>query len=497
MHDFLFQIDKTGLSSLQSQIRRALVAAILNGQLPHGKRVPSSRELARTLKVSRNTVMLAYQGLLDDGYLEARERSGYFVSSSLMESRTGTAIAPDEADTHSRLPADGPDWNRRLRVHPSAQRNINKPERWHNYPYPFIYGQIDHTLFPIAGWRECSRQALGKQWLNSWTDDMQDRDDPMLIDQIRSRVLPRRGVMVAEDEILVTLGAQNALYLLAGLLVSPQTTVGLEEPGYPDARNIFSLKTDRIVPLGLDEEGVMPGPALGKCDLAFLTPSHHFPTTVTMSLARRRALLAQAVKEDIVLIEDDYEFETNYSASPTPALKSFDRQSRVIYVGSLSKTLFPGLRLGFLVAPREIITEARALRRLMARHPPCNNQRTTALFLSLGHYDALLNRLHRVYRLRWEALNTALSAHMPEVTCVGGFGGSSVWVTGPDWLDAARLAADAMEAGIIIEPGQIYFARQPAPSNCFRMGFSSIDAERIPEGIEKLAAIMARQRPVV
>ncbi len=495
MHDFLFQIDKTDSSSLQSQIRRAMVAAILNGQLPAGKRLPSSRELARTLKVSRNTVMLAYQGLLDDGYLEARERSGYFVSSSLLENRAGTAIARQAAAAGPLPVVDGPDWDARLRVHPSMQKNTHKPERWHNYPYPFIYGQIDHTLFPIAEWRECSRQALGKQWLSSWTDDMQDRDDPMLIDQIRSRVLPRRGIMVAEDEILVTLGAQNALYLLASLLVSPQTTVGLEEPGYRDARNIFSLKTDRIVPLGLDEEGMIPGRALAGCDLAFLTPSHQFPTTVTMSLERRRAVLEQAVKDDIILIEDDYEFETNYSSSPTPALKSLDRQSRVIYVGSLSKTLFPGLRLGFLVAPRDIITEARALRRLMVRHPPCNNQRTTALFMSLGHYDALVNRLHRAYRLRWEALNAALAARMPEVTCAGGFGGSSVWVTGPGWLDAGKLVADAGRAGIIIEPGQIYFARQPAPSNCFRMGFSSIDAERIPEGITKLAAIMARQRP--
>ena len=180
------------------------------------------------------------------------------------------------------------------------------------------------------------------------------------------------------------MGAQHGLFLLATLLMDGGTTVGLENPGYVDARNIFASREARLKALAVDHGGLVVGRRLHGCDYLYVTPSHQSPTTVTMPLERRLALLEQAAKRNIVIIEDDYEFETNYVNEPCPALKSLDDNSRVIYVGSLSKTLFPGLRLGFMVGPKELIVQARALRRLMVRHAPNNNQRTAALFLSLG-----------------------------------------------------------------------------------------------------------------
>ncbi len=484
MRESLFQLPPAGKMSLQSQIREVLVSAILGGQLPVEDRIPSSRHMARQLGVSRNTVVLAYQGLIDDGYIIARERSGYYVNEGILNGRAECAavIAPSEFSP--------PDWKARFRVQPGKQENIHKPANWQDYPYPFIYGQVDHKLFPIAEWRECNRQALGKQWIEAWTSDFRDRDDPMLVEQIRTRILPRRGIMAKDDEILVTLGAQNALYLLASLLVTRETVVGIEEPGYPDVRNIFQLRTSRVMPVPVDHQGLIVDDRLALTDVVFTTPSHQFPTTVTMPRERRKQLLDAARAHDFVVVEDDYEFETNYIGEPCPALKSLDGEGRVVYVGSLSKTLFPGLRMGFLVGPKELVSELRALRRLMVRHAPNNNQRAAALFLSLGYHDALISRLERAYKMRWEEMQNALAAHLPNSSRMPTFGGSSYWVTGPEGLDSDALSLEALEAGIIIEPGRIYFAGEQMPSRYFRLGFSSIDSKQIAPGIKLLAELI-------
>ena len=484
MRDALFHITRVDNLSLQSQIRETLVTAILGGQIPSQKPVPSTRSMAKRLGVSRNTVVLAYQALVDDGFLVSRERSGFYVNEDVLQ---GMASPPQVPETPERRSID---WASRFRIRPSAQENIVKPLDWQSYPYPFIYGQVDRELFPIAEWRDCSRRALGTKWLGEWANDSYAADDPMLVEQIRTRILPRRGILVEEDQILITLGAQNALYLVVGLLVTPQSRIAIEEPGYVDLRNVLRLRSNRIVPIPVDTDGLPIDGRLTDCDLVFVTPSHQFPTTATMPLERRLALLDMAARHDLLIIEDDYEFETNYVSEPCPALKSLDRSDRVIYVGSLSKSLFPGLRLGFLVAAPELIREARAQRRLMLRHPPNNNQRTAALFLALGHHDTLIHRLHRHYSARWTAMGEALERHLPRSSRAPTFGGTSYWVRGPDWLDAEELAKAALEEGIVIEPGPIAFANLNPPRNFFRLGFSSIALQRIEPGIRLLAKVI-------
>jgi GntR family transcriptional regulator/MocR family aminotransferase len=488
MRESLFHLERKAGVSIQASIREMLVSVILAEQLPPERPLPSCRELARRLGVSRNTVVLAYQGLVDDGFIEARQRSGYFVSREILENPPDRRTVPDAPA------AAGPDWDGMLRVHPGRQPNIEKPADWQSFPYPFVYGQIDPGLFPIGAWRECTRQALGLKEIGQWTADSLHLDDAELVQQIRTRVLPRRGIWVSPDEILITLGAQNALYLLASLFVTPETAVAMEEPGYPDVRNIFALKTRRIRPIPIDAGGLPVDGRLDGCDFVYVTPSHQFPTTVTMPAERRAALLERATQSGFVIVEDDYESETNYIGKPTPALKSMDRDGRVVYVGSLSKTLFPGLRLGYLVGAKPLIAEARALRRLMMRHAPNNNQRTTALFLSLGHHDALVRRLHRVYRARWRAMDEALARHLPDSARAPGFGGTSVWVCGPEDLDAEALARAALDEGIVIEPGHVHFMTRPRPRRFFRLGFSAIPEERIEPGIRLLAQLVQRRK---
>ncbi len=487
MRDLLFHLQPTAPTSLQAQIREKIVTAIVGGQLPAGDRMPSSRALARDLNVSRNTVTLAYQSLVDDGFLAGLERSGYYVNRAMVDlpaTSTRNGLAHARPDTASARPID---WAARLTKRPAAQANLEKPADWAKYPYPFVYGQVDLGLFPMAEWRDCARQALGRRWLDDWTMDHHAADDPMLVEQIRTRLLPRRGVMASDQEILITVGAQHALYLLTALLIGPETRVGIENPGYPDVRNSVALATRSITPLPVDEAGLIVDDRLNALDVVYTTPSHQAPTTVTMSEARRMALLDRASTHDIAIIEDDYEFETNYVCAPLPALKSLDRDGRVLYVGSLSKTIFPGLRLGYLVGPPALIQEARALRRLMLRHPPTNAQRTAALFLQLGHHDAMILRLRRVYAERWKVIGEATERHLPMFQRMPSHGGSSVWLRGPDGFDCDALAKAALKVGVVIEAGSTFFADRSAKKSCFRLGFSSIEAEKIEPGIKVLA----------
>ncbi|MFD1559699.1 PLP-dependent aminotransferase family protein [Paraburkholderia silviterrae] len=488
-------------ATLQHQIRQMLVAAILDGQLPPDSALPSSRELADQLGVARNTVVLAYQMLVEEGYLLSRERSGHFVNPEMLQGLHGLTARQPEPDTDlaqgGETPAR-PVWQTRIVRPPSAQRNIVKPANWQNYAYPFIYGQFDQSLFPTNDWRECCMKALSIMEIRNWAPDLIERDDESLIQQIRTRVLPRRGVFAMPEEIIITNGCQQALYLVADLLCGKRTTVGFENPGYPDARNIFVNRNAHLLELPVDGEGIDPqrqSDSLARCDYVYVTPSHQCPTTATMPIGRRRALLELAQRHDFVIIEDDYESENTFSGTPHPALKSLDTADRVIYVGSLSKTFAPGLRLGYVVGPQELIRELRALRRLMVRHPVAYIQRAFATFLALGHHDALLRRLAHAYKERAQALMAALDAHLPEVRYVPVAGGASCWVEGPPWLDAARLADDAREAGILIEPGGVFFADEAEHSPWFRMGFSAIKLEKIEPGVRALAQVVRQQQP--
>ena len=480
----IISLDPGAEVSLQSQIRQSVVEAILSRAILPGDKLPSSRALAEQLGVSRNTVVLAYQALIDTGYIEPRERSGYVVSSEAPVGRLSVA-PPDTAGGEA---GGGIDWHDKLVSSCRDIRPVRKPLNWREYPYPFVYGQVDDELFSHADWRDCARQALGMRNFGRMVGDFGLSDDPMLVNYICSRSLPRRGITARPEQILVTLGAQNALYLVAQLLVSPERRVVIEDPAYPDLRDILQQRTNRITGLPVDSGGlVLDEAVLAETDAVFITPSHQCPTTHTMPAERRRALLELAGKHDFLVVEDDYEFEMNFLESATPALKSQDREGRVIYVGSLSKSVFPGLRLGYLVAPEPLIDEARALRHLILRHPPGHAQRTLAYFMALGHYDAQIRRLRRHLAGRRMALQQALDRHQLFAQTASHFGGTSFWVQGPDWLDARRLAERAAEAGVLIEPGDVFFRQDDPRLNYFRLAYSSIPEARIEEGIARLA----------
>lgn len=475
---------QTDAPTLQGRLAAALVRAILEGRASPGTRLPSSRKLAEALGISRMTVTLVYQELVGQGYLETLPRSGIAVAATVPHRKLKIAEVKSGV---ARL-----DWSRWLSDELAPRRVIRKPSDWRSYRYPFIYGQPDARLFDHHAWRDCARRALGTRDFADLSADRYGADDPLLIDYICSNTLPRRGIHARPDEVLVTLGAQNALYLVVELLCRVDRLAVTEEPGYPDIAETLRRSRSPTTFLPVDNLGLNPELLPENTKLVMITPSHHIPTGSTMPLARRQDLLSRAKAQDFVIVEDDYDFEMSYQGPSAPALKSLDGEGRVLYIGSFSKSLFPGLRIGYLVASAPLIAKARALRTMQLRHPPGHLQRMTAYFLALGHYDAHIVRLRQALVKRREVLEQALSKTCLALESAAAAGGASVWLRGPDGLDSEALAERLKNDSVLIEPGAVFFENPPAPCPLFRLGYGSIDSDDIPRGVELVDAAVRR-----
>ncbi len=321
-----FYLTPAASGSLQQQIRAMVTQGILAGRFRPGQRMPSSRGLAAHLGVSRITVTLAYADLVAGDYLTSAGRSGYFVSETAPRAPAFPENAPRVDAVNFKALTGG-----RFSLVPRVAR----PEDWDRYPYPFIYGQADPALFDHQNWRQCALRALGKRDFAALTSDYYERDDPLLVQELLRTILPRRGIAAREDEVLLTLGAQNALWIAATLLLGPGRRAVLENPGYPAWRAVVAATGAEAVPVAVDVEGLPPD-RVGRADVVFVTPSHQCPTNATMPVERRVALLDAADRDGFILIEDDYEFEMSFLKPVAPALKSLDRAGRVIYAGSVS-----------------------------------------------------------------------------------------------------------------------------------------------------------------
>ncbi|PTQ67618.1 PLP-dependent aminotransferase family protein [Pseudomonas sp. GV071] len=497
MIDHLFHLDFDQQRGLQEQLRESLVSTILGGGFPADEPLPSCRKLSQQLSISRNTVALVYESLLDNGYLVSRPRSGYYLHPDYCGAEFDDSVLrmtpqrqPEHSDDSSSERA--PNWAARFKMQPSLKHGVLRPSNWPGFTYPFVYGQPIRDLFPLERWREVSRNTLRSERDQGWLRDRFDRDDEMLIEQLRTRVLPKRGIWARADEILVTLGSQNALYLLATLLMGKGVKVAVENPGFRDALSIFDLQGAQVQLQDIDREGLVVDSRLNDCEYLYVTPGHQVPTGIAMSPERRGQLLRQIREHDQVLIEDDYDAELNLDNHPQPALKASDSHGRVIYLSSLSKAFSPGLRIGYMVADAELIDELRALRRLMYRHPPLNNQRMLAEFLAQGHYDAHLRRFREEHARRRETLSTALREDLPGCEHVGSPGASAFWLAAPEGMDTQKLAWAAAQQSVLIESGAQFFFGQHVPVNFMRLGFHAIDAERIRPGIRVLAEVLGR-----
>ena len=474
-------IDRGNAQSLQEQLRLHLLKNILAGQYLHDQPLPSCRSLSLQANVSRNTVARVYEGLCDDGYIISAPRKGYFVDPNYY--RDEHTYPPLHAQPEA---SSAPIWDDKFKKSTANYLTVVKPARWMDYDHPFVYGQLDTDFFPLSHWRDAERKVTGNHRDKEWLYDCFDHDHPMLIEQIRTQVLPKRGIAAQDHEILLTLGAQNALSLLSELLLDGKSTIGVENPGYREAISVFSLQSSSVLLHEIDNHGIKLSNDSHLCDVFYVTANHQSPTGVSMSQTRRKELLALASRYDQLIIEDDFDSHIATDSASQLALKAQDKEGRVIYVGSLSKIVSPGLRLGYVVGSMELIDELRSLRRLRYRHTPTNIQYQMAYFIKLGYYETYLKRYHRCSNKRHSILKAALDNYLPQ--CHYQMHNSSAfWIEAPKHIDTQQLAWQAAKFGVLIEPGEIHFSQDNPPKNFFRLGFNAIRPAAIEDGIKKLS----------
>ena len=356
------------LRALHTQLR----AAILDGRLTPDLRLPSTRRLADTYGLSRNTAVAAYDLLLSEGYVVARRGSGVYVASALPQ-RAEPKPAPVDAANERRLAAH---W--RTPPIPFMPPRDPLPQ------FDFSLGIPDASLFPFALWRRLASRAV-RAIAKTRAPYAPSRGQPALRDSIARHVSFTRAVACAADDIVVTSGAQQAFDLIARILVTPgKTVVAVENPGYPPLRTAFAAHGAKLVPVRVDAEGLVVERIPREARIVYVTPSHQFPLGCAMSARRRAALLDFAAARDAVVVEDDYDGEFRFGGRPLDALQTLDRAERVFYVGTFSKSLFPSIRLGFVVAPPWAQAALIAAKRAADWHSPVIEQDTLAAFIARG-----------------------------------------------------------------------------------------------------------------
>ncbi len=476
-------IDRKGPLSLQEQIRRRIVDDIALGVLVAGTRLPSSRQLSRDLGISRNTVILAYERLVADGHLVSKDRRGLFVRSGAFGRDLGAVQVTGPGQEQSEAA-----WRSSLAPAALPKLPPSLPPDWDQYPFPLVDGPFDRSLFPVAEWREASRRALSVQEINAWARNAGDADDPMLVDELRRKVLPLNGISARADEILVTTGTQQALSLICDLLVHEGMTVVIENPCHPELRMLLHKRGVRIRTLDVDAHGMqVSAKALQGVDIVFVSPGRQRPTGAALSEERRAILLEMAARKDIIVVEDDCQWEAGLATGRLPALRGTPGGENVIYTATLIQPLAPAIRLGVLVSPAPVLRAARTLRRITARHPALSIQRTFAHMLALGLYATVLGRVEAAFARRMTALREALNYYLPtKISILPTRLGTSAWITGPETLDARQLSKRAESRGVLIEPVEDYYAGS-APQNIFRLGITGIAENKIRDGVAAFA----------
>ncbi len=476
-------LDDSQAVPLYRQLYEGLQQMILSGQLVPGQRLPSSRTLARQLNVSRNTVAQAYGELQAEGYLSGRHGSGTYVSTELPDERL---VGKLEVSRAPRRPSRrGLPLGRREGVPERLGAPAPLPPR--GLPYDFHPGQGAWDAFP----REVWRRLLARQWRTGWREAM-DYGDPRgygpLREEVAAYLARSRAVRCTPEDVVIVNGTQQALDLLSRILLGPGDPVAVENPGYAAARQVFASYGARLVPIAVDEEGVVVGElSRARARLVLVTPSHQFPTGAVLSLRRRLSLLAWARSEGGLVVEDDYDSEFRFEGRPLPSLQGLDDSGTVVYLGSFSKVLFPSLRVGYAVLPPDLIAPFQEAKDLTDRQTPILEQQVLAGFLAEGHFERHLRRMRQLYRLRRQALVGSLERHLSgAVEVIGASAGMHLMVRLAVPMDEAEVVSRAAAAGVGVYPARPYFCGEP-PGPALVLGYAAMLEERIEEGVARLA----------
>jgi GntR family transcriptional regulator/MocR family aminotransferase len=492
---FFVRIDPRSREPLQAQVYASIRRAILDGVLQPGARLPSSRALADDLGISRTTTVLAFDQLAAEGYLAAKSGSGTFVTSELPDDRppvrlTGRGAAPHARSRH-------PLMSRRGVALAATRPPAVKIDRT---PRAFRIGTPALDCFPIHLWA----RLASRRWKSATLAQLDYSDNagiPALREAIADHVARSRGTSCTADQVFIVSGAQHGLEFISRLLIDPGDTVWMEEPGYPGAHGALVAAGARIRPVAVDAHGMNVDSAArraGKVRLAYVTPSHQFPLGVTMSLPRRLALLAWARNARAWVIEDDYDSEFRYGTHPAPCLHGLEADGRVIYVGTFSKTLFPSLRLGFLILPLDL-REAIANARMAADfHPAVLDQVVLADFMAGGHFERHLRRMRTEYRARLDALVEAAARHCGGVLRLRPVTTGLHAIAEVDGVDDEAVFTEAMARGVEVMPlSTFYFDPRSPRIRGLMLGFAAVRPELFDPAMKRLAAAIeaARRKP--
>jgi GntR family transcriptional regulator / MocR family aminotransferase len=475
--DFLPQLQRGNKVSLEQQLVQAFREAIVSGRVRPGMRLPSSRRLAAELHVNRNTVVMALEQLIAEDYVIGKTGSGTFVNEHIQPRFPVSPAPPLSENTR---------WLR------SIPEPLVTPPR--SPLLEFRVCQPSTAAFPLALWRKAWRSALHQPPPDDYS---MVAGEPGLREAITEYLGRARGLFRSWEDVLVSCGALQAIHLIAQATLLPGAIVALEEPGYPQARQVFERHAAHIMPIPVDTDGMcvdrLPEGPTGPV-LVYVTPSHQFPLGVRLSIPRRLALLEWATRNDALVVEDDYDSEFRFDAPPLPPLASLDRSGRVVYVGTFSKVISPSLRVGYVLAPPPLRERLEHLKCLNDYHTSTPVQLALESFMKEGYFDQHISRMRHLYAEKRSVLAQALGSCKPGASFLGLEAGLHVCVDFGGGIDSYRLVQEGLKHGMLIPHLSQYYLGSPDRQGVV-LGYGGLELHDIERAGKQLALLIESLHP--
>ncbi|QFF99327.1 PLP-dependent aminotransferase family protein [Psychrobacillus glaciei] len=438
------------------QIYHSIRSLIENNELHSDTKLPSIRQLADSLHVSRNTTLVAYEQLLAEGYIRSEQKRGYFVETF------------EPIDIHVST----------LKVGKLVSKEINSL-------VDFRAGSVDQQAFPLKAWRQCANEVLKEDIVYMYGEQQGDR---LLREKIANYLLQSRGIRTSVDSIVIGSSTQQLLMHLSIILKKEFSSIAVENPGYDGARIVFQLVGFQVNPIDVTEKGLcMKQFEQTDSKLVYITPSHQFPTGVTLPIAERLQLLKWSHEQNGYIIEDDYDSEFRYQQQPIPALLSIQQEARVIYISTFSKAFLPSIRLSYMVLPSELLDQYKQQFATFEQTASSIHQRTMARFMERGRWDSHIRKMRATYKRKMDLLVTSLQlAFGKTIRIIGSHSGLYILIQLHTSVDEETLIQQAIKQGVKVYPtSHLYIGNKPN-ATMLKLGFSNLSIEEIQLGVQLL-----------